>query len=164
MLIVGGFITDAANDKEQLQPLVEAISPVVGDIENVLADSGYYSEAGVTRVEAGGRGPTVYAAIKRTPHGRSVAQLEERPDPEPPHQPGATVAETMAHRLETKIGRALYKLRKETVEPVFGIIKEVLGFRRFMLRGMEKGIESDLLKISYNLKKMYHLGMRFSPC
>lgn len=149
--------------RSKLQPLVEAISPVVGDIENVLVDSGYYSETGVTRLEVGDRGLTVYAAIKRTPHGRSVVQLEECPDPEPPHQPGATVAETMAHRLETKVGRALYKLRKETVEPLFGIIKEVLGFQRFMLRGMEKvGIENDLLKSSYNLKKMYHLGMRFS--
>ena len=146
--------------RSKLQPLVETISPVVGDIENVLVDSGYYSETGVTRLEVGDRGPTVYAAIKRTPHGRSVAQLEERPDPEPPHQPGATVAETMAHRLETKVGRALYKLRKETVEPLFGIIKEVLGFRRFMLRGEEKvGIEKDLLNSSYNLKRMFIMRM-----
>jgi len=160
MLIVGGFVTNAPNDKEQLKPLVEAISPVVGDVENVLVDNGYYSEKGVTEVENDGQGPTVYAAVKRTPHGRSVTQLEEHPDPEAPHLPGATVAEIMAHRLETKAGRALYKLRKETVEPVFGIIKEVLGFRRFMLRGEEKvGIEKDLLTSSFNLKRLYHLGM-----
>lgn len=160
MLIVGEFVTNAPNDKEQLQPLVEAISPVVGEVENILVDNGYYSEKSVTEVENDGQGPTVYAAVKRTPHGRNVAQLEDHSDPEPPHQPGATVAEIMAHRLETKAGRALYKLRKETVEPVFGIIKEVLGFRRFMLRGEEKvGIESDLISSSYNLKRMFHMGM-----
>jgi hypothetical protein len=65
--------------------------------------------------------------------------------------------------LTPKAGGRFVKKRKETVEPVFGIIKEVLGFRRFMLRGMEKvGLESDQLKSSYNLKKMDHLGMRFS--
>lgn len=161
MMIVGGFVTNAPNDKEQLPPLLEAISPVVGDVENFLVDNGYYSEKGVTKVENGGQGPTVYAAVKRTSHGRSVAQLEEHPDPEPPHHPGATVAETMAHRLETKAGRALYKLRKETVEPVFGIIKEVLGFRRFMMRGEEKvGIEKDLISSSYNLKRLFNLGMK----
>ena len=160
MLIVGGFVTNAPNDKEQLQVLVEAISPVVGEVENLPLDNGYYSAKGVTEGEDDGQGPTVYAAVKRTPHGRSVTQLEELPDPEPPHLPGATVAETMAHRLETKAGRALYKLRKETVEPVFGIIKEVLGFRRFMLRGEEKvGIEKDLLNSSYNLKRMFNMRM-----
>jgi transposase len=163
MLIVGGHITDAPNDKEQLQPILESISPVVGQVENLLVDNGYYSEKAVTEVESGDGNPTVYAAVKRTPHGRSVSQLEDHPDPEPPHQPGATVKEIMAHRLETKVGRALYKLRKETVEPVFGIIKEVLGFRRFMLRGKEKvSLESDLIKSSYNLKRLHKLGMNIA--
>src|SRR5215210_5983154 len=64
----------------------------------------------------------------------------------------------MAHRLKTKTGQALYKLRKQTVEPVFGIIKEVMGFRRFRLRGRAKvGLEWTLVCVSYNLKRLFAL-------
>ena len=109
-----------------------------------------------------GQGPTVYAATKRHHHGRSVADLEERGDPPAPHLPGASIAEIMAHRLETAVGKALYKLRKETVEPVFGILKELLGFRRFSMRGKEKAnIEWDLVSQSANIKRLHKLGMTF---
>lgn len=99
--------------------------------------------------------------MKRHHHGRSIAQLEKRDDPpEPP--PAATVAEVMRHRLETKAGKKLYGLRKQTVEPVFGIIKEVLGFRRFSLRGLSKcNLEWDLVNTSYNLERLIAMGMRF---
>ena len=64
----------------------------------------------------------------------------------------------MAHRLETQEGKARYKLRKQTVEPVFGIIKEALGFRRFLLRGLEKAtLEWTLVSTSYNLKRIFNL-------
>ena len=70
----------------------------------------------------------------------------------------------MAHRLATAEGKALYGLRKQTVEPVFGIIKEVLGFRRFMLRGKEKaGLEWTLVSAAYNLKRLFGLGARLRP-
>jgi hypothetical protein len=89
-----------------------------------------------------------------------VQDLEERDDPPAP-PPGASVAEIMAHRLETKAGRELYGLRKQTVEPVFGIIKEVLGFRRFLLRGLDKvNLEWTLVSTSYNLKRLFNMGMR----
>jgi len=79
-----------------------------------------------------------------------------RPDP----PPGAKAGEIMAHRLETKAGGELYKLRKQTVEPVFGIIKEALGFRRFLLRGLEKvNLEWTLVSSRYNLKRLFNLGM-----
>ena len=160
MLVVGEQVSTAPNDKQQLKPTVEAISPAVGEVSKVLADSGYYSEEAVTEVEAGGSGPTVFAAMKRKPHGRSVEQLEKRDDPPAP-PPGASVAEVMAHRLETKAGKDLYGLRKQTVEPVFGIIKEAMGFRRFLLRGLEKvELEWTLVTTSYNLKRLFNLGMR----
>lgn len=162
MLIVGGYVSDAPNDKEQLPAIVAAISPAAGAAENILADTGYFSERAVKQVENHGRGPTVYAALKRHAHGRSVADLEEKKDPPAPHLPGACIAEIMAHRLETATGKALYKLRKETVEPVFGIVKEVLGFRRFSMRGKEKAnIEWDLVSISANIKRLHKLGMSF---
>ena len=137
MLIVGQHVCDAPNDKQQLVPTLAAVSPVVGRVDQVLVDSGYYSEAAVLAVESVDGGPTVYAAVKRQSHGRSVAQLEVREDPPPPPD-GAAVAEQMAWRLDTAAGRELYGLRKETVEPAFGIIKEAIGFRRFLLRGLEK--------------------------
>ncbi len=160
MLVVGQHVCNAPNDKQQLAPTVAAVSPVVGNVSEVLADTGYYSEEAVTEVEDGGNGPTVFAAMKRHRHGRSVEQLEKREDPPPP-PPGASVAEVMAHRLETKAGKDLYGLRKQTVEPVFGIIKEALGFRRFLMRGLEKvDLEWTLVTTSYNLKRLFNLGMR----
>lgn len=162
MLILGGYVSDAPNDKEQLTPIVAAISPAVGKPSNILADTGYYSDQAVGHVENHGQGPTVYAAQKRHHHGRSVADLEQKSDPLPPYLPGASIAEIMAHRLETALGKALYNLRKETVEPVFGVVKEVLGFRRFSMRGKAKSnIEWTLVSLSTNIKKLHKLGMSF---
>ena len=91
-----------------------------------------------------------------------VGDLEEKGDPPVPHFPGASIAEIMAHRLETALGKALYKLRKETVETGFGIVKEVLGFRRFSMRGKEKAnIEWDLVSQSVNIERLHKLGMTF---
>jgi transposase len=160
MLVVGGHVTDAANDKEQLAPALAAVSPAAGPVARVLADNGFHSEAAVAAVEDGGAGPTVYAATGRQRHGRSVAELEKRDD-DPPPPPGASPAEVMAHRLRTREGRRLYGLRKQSVEPVFGIIKEALGFRRFLLRGLGKvNLEWTLVTTAYNLKRLFGLGMR----
>jgi transposase len=160
MLVVGQYVSDAPNDKQQLEPALDTISPAAGTVGKVLADSGYYSEKAVTAVEEGGDGPVVYAATRRQGHGRSVEQLEKHDDPpEPP--PGAPASEIMAHRLETRAGKELYGLRKQTVEPVFGIIKEALGFRRFLMRGLENvNLEWTLVTTSYNLKRLFNLGMR----
>ena len=161
-LIVGNRVSDAPNDKEQLSPTLEAVSPVVGSVSTALVDSGFYSEKAVVAVEQGGQGPIIYAATKRHGHGRSVAQLEQRPDPPTPSE-DATMAEIMRHRLETKAGKKLYALRKQTVEPVFGIIKEAMGFRRFSMRGLEKvDLEWTLVTAAYNLKRLFHLGVKFA--
>jgi len=159
MLIVGQHVTDQANDKQQLVPTLAVISPVIGQVGNALVDSGYFSEAAVRTVESGDQSPTVYAAMGRQRHGRSIAQLEVRDDPPPP-QEDAPVAERMAHRLDTAEGKRLYGLRKETVEPVFGIVKQAIGFRRFLLRGKDKvGLEWTLVTTGYNLKRLFNLGM-----
>jgi transposase len=159
MLIVGAKVTDQANDKQQLVPTLAAVSPVINQVGNVLVDSGYYSENAVQIVESEDPSTTVYAALKRQSHGRSVAQLEVRDDPPPPPS-DAPVAQRMAHRLDTAAGKQLYGLRKETVEPVFGIIKQAIGFRQFLLRGKEKvSLEWILVSTSYNLKRLFNLGM-----
>lgn len=161
-LIVGQLVTDAPNDKQQLNPVLKSIPAEVAEPANALSDTGYYGEEAVTQAEADG-GPTVYCAMAKSGHHISVADLERKPNPEPP-APGAPVKEKMTYRLNTPEGKALYKQRKQTVEPVFGIIKEVLGFRRFSMRGKEKaGTEWCLVCLSYNLKKMFNLSGKYAP-
>lgn len=101
-----------------MEPALNSVSPAVCSIGKVLADSSYYSAKAVANVEDGGAGPTAYAATKRHPHGRYIRQLEQHADPPaPPNE--APAGEIMAHRLNTEAGKALYGLRKQTVEPAF---------------------------------------------
>ena len=162
LLIVGQLVTDAPNDKEQLNPVLASIPSEVAAPANVLADTGYYSEKAVQKAETDD-GPTVYCAMAKSGHHISVADLEKQERPVPP-PPGAPMKQQMAHRLKTPEGKALYKQRKQTVEPVFGVIKEVLGFRRFSMRGKEKAeTEWSLVCLSYNLKKMFNLRGKCAP-
>lgn len=161
-LIVGGYVTDAPNDKQQLIPVLGSISSAAGKIGTTLVDSGYYSAAAVVQVETGG-GPQVLAATGRKKHGRTIAELEVQADPPAPPA-GAEIAEEMAWRTNTSAGKKLYGLRKETVEPVFGIIKETLGFRRFHLRGLVKvDLEWTLVRLAYNIKRLYHINQVNKP-
>jgi transposase len=158
-LIVGARVAQAPNDKEQLAPTLAAVAGHVV-AARVLVDSGFASQAAVTRVEGERPGLIVLAALIREGHGRTVAQLEKRDDPPPPG-PQAPFAERMRQRTATAAGRALYKLRQQTVEPVFGIIKSVLGFRRFLLRGLAKAsLEWELVCLAYNLKRLHRLDAR----
>lgn len=163
-LVVGQRVDNAPNDKEQLAPSFAAVAPEAGPVKEVLIDSGFVSEEAVGQLEWDAQGqPTgvrVLAAIQREHHGRTVVQLEKKEDPPPP-PPEAPFLERMAHRVATRAGRARHKLRQQTVEPVFGIIKEALGFRRFSLRGLEKAsLEWTLVTLAYNCKRLFHLGVR----
>jgi hypothetical protein len=158
-LIVGERVSQAPNDKEQLVPTVAAIVQPVESVAAVLTDSGFYSETAVKTVEqtAAGQptGTTVLAAVEKKEHHRTVSDLEKKDDPGAPVA-GASVGEIMKHRLQTAAGKAKYKLRQQTVEPVFGIIKSVMGFRQFLLRGVEKvGLEWKLVCAAYNLKRLH---------
>jgi len=156
MLIVGECVTEHPNDKQELVPTVRTVAPGVREVSHVLTDSGFYSEEAVTEVEKD-EGPTVYAAMERQSHHRTVEDLEKKSDPVAPPA-NAPVDEKMRHRLRTKTGRALYALRKQTVEPVFGIIKEVMGFRRFMMRGKAKvSLEWTLVTLAYNFRRLHRL-------
>lgn len=134
-LITGTNVVQAANDKQQVEQMPEglvALPAVLGKVETLVADTGYFSEANVRA--CGENKITPLIAIKRESH---------HPDPmerftEPPPLPvGATEVEKMRHMLKTKQGKAIYAKRKSTVEPVIGIVKSVLGFRQFLLRGLE---------------------------
>lgn len=156
-LIVGGYVTAEANDKQQLSPVLGTISPEAGRVGTTLVDSGFYSEGAVISAEADG-GPRVLASVGRKKHGRNIAELEVHADPPAPPE-GAPIAEVMAWRTSTAEGKEQYGKRKETVEPVFGIIKEALGFRRFHLRGLAKvNLEWTLVRLAYNIKRLYHIG------
>jgi len=162
-LIVGQRVSQAPNDKQELVPNVGAVAPALGSVAAVLTDSGFFSEAAVRQIEHTAEGTpsgtTVYAPLDKTSHHRSVEDLEPKSEPEAPAA-GASVSEVMRYRLKSKAGKALYKLRQQTVEPVFGIIKAVLGFRQFLLRGVKKvGLEWELVCLAYNFRRLHTLGM-----
>ena len=130
-LIVAGDVVAAANDKQQLVPMVAQVVATVGVPAGVIADSGYFSEANVQGLEQRPGGPIeVHLAVERVRHG---APLTGPPRGRIPS--GLSVADRMRRRLRTKRGRAIYAQRKITVEPVIGQVKG-RGFRRFSLRGL----------------------------
>ena len=152
MLVLGAYVTDAPNDKLQLVPAVASVV-TVREVTQVLADTGYFSEAAVAAVESDG-GPTAYVAVEKTGHHRTVADLLAVPEPETPTT-GPIDRDAMRRRLRTAAGRAAYKKRKETVEPVFGIIKSAMRFRQFLLRGIRKvALEWSLITLAYNFRRL----------
>ncbi|MEO6723921.1 MAG: IS1182 family transposase [Blastocatellia bacterium] len=152
LLIVANAVSQAANDKQQAVPTVEAIDRRVGKPEAVALDNGYFSEKNIEELEA--RKIEPYIATGRESHHRSwqdhFAQQAEPPPAE------ASAKEKMAYKLQTEIGKAIYGLRKCTVEPVIGIIKEVLGFRQFSLRGLVGAAgEWCLVCLAFNVKRLH---------
>ncbi len=156
MLIVTGQISQHPNDKQELKPMLDAIAclpDALGAIGVLLADSGYFSEANVAGCEA--RKITPYIAPGREAHNQSLVERFTEPPPIPCE---ADCVTTMRHRLKTAAGKALYALRKSTAEPVFGIIKSVMGFRSFLLRGVTAvSGEWNLVCIAWNLKRLHAL-------
>jgi hypothetical protein len=123
----------------------------------VLADTGHVSTEQIKAVEANG-GPVAHLATQKGAHGRTVADLEKREDPPPPAEDASTL-DKVKHRMRTREGRNLYKLRKQTVEPVFGIIKYAMGFRQFHLRGHPKAsLEWDVACLAYNCRRLFKLS------
>ena len=157
MLVVAIDVAQAPNDKQQLEPMlgkIEALPEELGEAETLLADAGYFSAGNVEACEKAGVKPLI--AMGRQPHH---PPLEERFEPTPPAPKNPTPVEGMAHRLKTPEGRDLYALRKQTPEPVFGIIKSVLGFRQFSMRGLEKVRgEWSLVTMAWNIKRMFVLN------
>lgn len=153
MLIVGTAVTQQSNDKRQVAPMLDvlrALPEPLGQPEVLLADAGYFSAANVALCEAADIESLI--AIRRDAHH---LPLMERfaDDPAPPASTDPIVR--MTHQLKTRAGRALYGLRKSTVEPVFGIIKHVMGFRQFSLRGLTNvTAEWSLVALAWNIKRM----------
>jgi len=157
MLIVENHITQQSNDKLEVTPAVENLSSLpekLGTVDKLLADAGYFSTDNVEECESNHMVP--YIAAERQRHNELLQTRFTEPDPLT--GPADPVTE-MKHRLKTLEGKAVYAKRKCTVEPVFGIIKAAMGFRQFLLRGLDRVAgEWDLVCIAYNIKRLYALS------
>lgn len=153
MLIVGARLTNTPVDARQLVPMLDALAKLpatLGRTARVLADAGFFSQANVEQTLQRSVEPLI--ARRRDLH--HAPWLERITEP-PPLDTNASPGERMAHHLQTSEGRALYGLRKQTVEPVFGIIKSVMRFRQFLLRGLRKvGGEWNLVAMAWNIRRM----------
>lgn len=156
-LIVGNHLTQNPNDKREVEPTLEKLKSLpceLGAANALLADTGYFSEGNVQECEQ--NGVTPYISLRREKHNLPLDERFADPGPCPGDADAVTA---MAHRLQTAEGKALYAKRKSTVETVFGIIKQVLGFRQFHLRGLHgaRG-EWNLVCMAWNLKRLHALG------
>ena len=153
MLIVATTMAQVATDKQQVEPMLKVITQLpeeLGSVENLLTDNGYFSAANVEHCLQANIEPLLAAGRdKHHPH------WEDRFTEPPALAEPASEVDRMKHRLKTIQGRKLYGLRKQTVEPVFGIIKSVMGFRQFLLRGLDsvRG-EWNLVTMAWNIKRM----------
>lgn len=157
MLILAYDCVQAPNDKQQVEPMLEPLRGLPQQIGldpdtpiQLAADTGYFSEANVEACAAAQITPLI--AAKRESHS---GWLDRRLAPSPALPKDPTALDTMRHRLATPEGRAAYGLRKCSVEPTFGIIKQVMRFRQFLVRGLRnvKG-EWGLVCLAFNLKRM----------
>ena len=155
LLIVGQSVTEAANDKKQLMPMVEIIEQQSGQRpQAILADSGYCSEENLGHLESADqpeRKIDGFIATGKQKHGEHRLPAKRGPLPN-----GATKVDRMKQKLRTKVGKAMYAARKCVVEPVFGQIKQARGFRQFLLRGKDKVKgEWSLLCLTHNVLRLY---------
>jgi IS5 family transposase len=156
-LIINKHVTQACNDKEELEPSLlewQSLPEELGRVEKVLCDAGYYSEENLQAAEKAGMHP--YIPAGREKHNEELKRRMEGAGAEP--EEGAGVKERTAYRMKTESGRKEYGQRKGTSEPVFGIIKQVMGYGSFLTRGLEKvQKEWTLICIGYNLKRLFAL-------
>ena len=155
-LVLGARVSQCASDANELVATVDAIPASLGSASCVLADTGFANGEEVARLEARSMEVLVAtrATARRRPHDFRPAPTKEKAGVEPK----AEWLKAMKAKLEGAEARAKYKLRKQTVEPVFGIIKSVLGFRQFLLRGVAKvELEWQLVTLAYNAKRLHRL-------
>jgi len=153
--IVACSLSNHPNDKAEAEPTLAALPPALGTPAAAALDNGFWSEQNRTALEE--RQIEPYIATGREPHHQSW-QERFAAEPEPPAE-DASPQIKMAYKLRTEIGQAIYRLRKCTVEPVIGIIKAVLGFRQFSLRGLDPAdCEWCLVCLAFNLKRLHTLS------
>jgi hypothetical protein len=158
MLVLATGVTQQPNDKRQVKPMLDALAALpeaLGQVDSAAMDNGYYSAANVKVCLDRHIEPLI--ALGREAHHLPLAE-RFGPDALEPETDDPVIR--MAWRLKTRAGRALYAKRKATVEPVFGIIKQVMGFRQFSLRGLAAvSGEWTLVTLAFNLKRMHALSL-----
>ena len=160
-LIVGNILSNRPNGKLDAIPVIDAIPQELGKPAAAALDNGYMSPTNIDELEE--RGITPYIATGRDSHHFDLDSLLTS-ELEPPLDNANHIVK-MIYALNTEAGKAIYKLRKSTVEPVFGIIKEVMGFRQFSLRGLAAAAgEWNLVCLAYNLKRLHVMGALASFC
>lgn len=156
LLIVACSLSNHPNDKAEAEPTLAALPAALGTPEAAALDNGFWSEPNLAALAK--RHIEPYIATGREPHHKSW-QARFAAEPEPPAA-DASPQIKMAYKLRTEMGQAIYRLRKCTVEPVIGIIKAVLGFRQFSLRGLDAANgEWALVCLAFNLKRMHALAV-----
>lgn len=154
LLIVGEHLSQNPNDKQEMKAALEVLDSLpeaLGRPEALLADAGFYSDTNVELCEKHGICP--YISDSRERHNKTLQERFSKPEPLPEDADSLT---RMKHRLRSPEGRALYARRKSTVEPVFGILKAVMGFRHFLLRGFDAVCgEWRLVCMAWNLKRLH---------
>jgi transposase len=154
LLVVAHSLSNHANDQAEVEPTLDALPDALGTPPAGALDTGYFSAANITALEQ--RGIEPYIAVGREPHHKHWSAYFAPPLAPPPEEASPLVK--MAYKLRTEIGQAIYRLRQCTVEPVIGIIKEVLGFRQFSLRGLTAAAgEWCLVCLAFNLKRLHVL-------
>ena len=155
--MLGARVSVCASDRNELAADVDAIPAALGAADRVLADSGYATGSEVSQLE--GRGLEVLVAT-----GTEGQRRQHDFRPEPPEQtakePQADWIKSMQEKMALPEQRAHYRLRKQTVEPVFGIVKQAMGFRQFLLRGLAK-VEGEwtLVTLAYNCRRVHNLRL-----
>lgn len=160
LLIVSHSLSNHTNDFLDGLPTVDAISSRIGKPERVALDNGYFSHTNIEGFRS--RKIEPYIATGRQSHHLTLKALQA--EPLTPPDANASPKSQMAYQLQTDVGKACYRLRKCTVEPVIGIIKETMGFRQFSLRGLTKVAgEWALVCLAFNLKRLHRLKNLISP-
>ncbi len=155
-LILSNHVANTSSDRGELVCAVENIDPRVGKPDRALADTGYLSTEPLRQLDAAGVEP--YVPIGRTENGDSRAYEYRPPQERTPIEVTDPFLIEMREKLTSDEGREIYAKRKQTVEPVFGIIKSVMGFREFLLRGLDRvTCEWTLVTLAYNVKRLYAL-------
>ncbi|MBN1523591.1 MAG: IS1182 family transposase [Spirochaetales bacterium] len=158
-LILASYVAESTSDRNELEPALKAVVPEAGKPSVLLADAGYVNTESIKRIEESEDGPELYIAVTSEDHG--LRRYDYRPPKEPrKNEVKDPVLIAMREKVLSEKGRKIYGKRKSTVEPVFGIIKSILGFRQFLRRGFG-AVDSEwkLVCAGYNIKRLWTLQM-----